>query len=430
MPICALMLMVGCGSGSSSGPSQPVNGGPNPSNPVAPLQVVSTSPENSNLNVSVETTIEVTFNRSVVLSSFVTGLQVFPGVIGVSACVPQTECRVIRFTPDKHLDYIADYSVTLRNQDIKDNDGVFLESPLSWSFRTAAFVSPANFTLSIDGSGIGGVADAGEATSIEIDEKGTTHIVYYSDSEGVPRHAFCDANCSAIGNWEIVDIDGLGGGGQKIGRDTNMTIENLGSGLPGRLHVSYRDVTFNPSLSGQGILKYALGTWDAGLSTWTWQSIVVDDTSGGVQYPYIKFDAGRIHISYRKTDGAGNTEFLAYATCDTDCINSLPNWAKAEIDTGRQIASPNHLFVSDTAIHISYFSDKAASGATIGTLKYATCLKAEVCAKTSTPFDTGLDWTSTIVDDGGDIFDVGRDNSIVVETSGQIHIAYHYCPVK
>lgn len=438
----ALLLsisLIGCagGDGGSSpagvdGAGIPVGGGsPALQAPVLPT-VLSISPEDGATDVPVNAVVEMTFSKSMNPNSFGTGLNRLRNSGDQFVCVEETDCKTIRFMPGAFFEYETKVDFELQTEflGVKDTDGNSLAAPVPWSFTTVlaeSFKAPLNFkNVTIDGGGIldkNGIPieDAGECTSVGVDSKGIIHITYLSVSDSSPKHASCDPNdpkkdCGKQGSWEIEVInEGVineGTAEHPLGRDINMFID-----AADRLHVAYRDVYFCPISQcsgsegdGFGILKYAVKT-DQG-----WKSVVVDDTTDGVTDPYIKVGAGgRIHISYRSRNRSSDGIFtaLSYATCSQDCL-TRSNWNKADIERGTvghdDLAGPSDIFVTESAVHISYRAN--------GTLKYAACLldNPDSCKNPA-------DWGNVVVDDGGSGGSVGTDNSLFVNDSG-VHITY------
>ncbi len=368
-------------------------------------RVMSALPSGSSVPVSAK--IEVAFSEAVDLSSFSLGSEISPSISGgESVCVSQADCTNIRFSPSSHLDYATTYTASLTSL-LKDLSGNGLaNAPHTWLFTTEVFTPPQSFkNITIDGAPTNDAGDVGESSSIGIDSNGTIHIVYFSNAESIPKHAFCSAECELSKSWSIQSIDEKGSSPQ-MGRDINLAIE--GSDL----HVSYRDVV-SPSdaaKTNQGVLKYALGVKPG--SSWIWTSpavVVYDDTNEGVTDTHIQVESGNIHITYRYVHDIDSDEndfdVLAYATCNTNCSTDSAKWLSADVDSGLDIAASNHLFVTSNAIHLSYYFN--------GTLKYARCLSP--CTS----------WSKTVVDNPGTDKDVARNSSIAVESSGEVDGAIH-----
>src|SRR5581483_7959602 len=234
------------------------------------------------------------------------------------------------------------------------------------------------------------------------------HIVYYSDSEGSPKHAFCEKtnDCSDPSNWTVEFIEDNRTRSPKLGRDINLAIDSND-----QLHVSYRDVldslTNYPKTTADGVavLKYASGKKMGG--SWVWTPMLVEDTIYGVTDTYIDLSSGQIHISYHKKAAPSDltSDVLAYASCSLPCTSS---WTTTQVDQGKETGVPNHIMVANGAVHISYYSD--------GTLKYAVCLLSDGCTTTDS-------WHRKTVDVGK--FELGRDNSLAVRPEdGSVHVTY------
>lgn len=437
----ALLLLVsvltGCagGDGGSSpagveGAGIPVGGGSPPAQePVLPT-VLSLSPEDGAADVPVDAVVKMTFSKAMDPTSFGTGLELPQGFRhsdDLFAC-DDPDCKIIRFTPGALFEYGTQYTLRLQigASGVKDADGKNLAAEIAWSFDTVsaeAFVPDLGFkSVMIDGGGItdkfGNVIDdAGECTSIGVDSKGIIHITYLSVSDSNPKYAFCnpaEKDCGKQASWTIELIDTRGKDSRGLGRDINMVIDEND-----RLHVAYRDYYDCPNCAaanndGIGVLIYAVKS-DLG-----WKSVVVDDTTHGTTDMYIRVVAGRIHISYRSRDWFDNPAgiiptALSYATCsqDQDCLIGL-NWDIVDIEGGAEVghnefAGPSDLFVTESAVHISYRAN--------GTLKYAACLldNPDSCRNPA-------DWENVVVDDGSG-GSVGTDSSIFVNDSG-VHITY------
>ncbi|NKE73790.1 hypothetical protein [Candidatus Manganitrophus noduliformans] len=277
------------------------------------------------------------------------------------------------------------------------------------------------------------VEDAGEATTVAVysDSNGTTvHITYLSASDGALKHAWCasENDCSFLDSWQKEIID-QGSGPQGLGRDGNMAIDQNH-----QIHVSYRDygiaqisIAANQSAIDQlqsdsnKILKYATN------ASGRWQSVIVDDTTDAVTYTQIKVDGNeRIHISYKAKNqtfvdsvhGIQSDNALYYATCSQNCLRPAstgtksPAWTRVRVDGGwepgnNNYAEPNSTFITNDAIHISYYANE--------TLKYATCP-----LTTPDSCKTVQEWSLGVVDDIGN---VGRENSLAVNSDG-VHITY------
>jgi|GEM_PF-7025253 len=409
----AVLILSGCGAGSGNSASDSGGGGASgggstggggnngtPS-PVLPA-VVSVTPTGN--AVSVNAPIEVTFNKAMKKATFITALDGLGLGVGYDPrCVDDSDCKTIWFFRGTNLEYNKSYTLTLLPQG-RDQDGNLLSSAYKWTFKTAPFASPLSL-VTIDGQNRA-EPDAGECTAVAVDSMGTTHIVYYSESIGAPKHAFClsGTDCTVSGNWTIEVIE-TPPQGRKFGRDINMAIDANDT-----LHVSYRDVdSFAGGIKGDGfgILKYVKAVKSG--STWTWAPpVIVDDTVNAVEDTYIAVSGNVVHISYRKTGDSPDQDTLAYATCAASC-NQFANWSTVDIEQGNGAGAPNHIVVTGSAIHISYYLN--------GTLKYITCVIPNGCIDPK-------HWTSVVVDDGGgNQFIVGRENSLAVD-GNVIHITY------
>jgi hypothetical protein len=317
-------------------------------------------------------------------------------------CVDPADCKTLRFSHSVHFEDNTFYLLILRAH-VKDKQGKQLASPRKWSFKTKPFTPPPEFiaAIAVDEDG-----DTGECTAIDVDQDGTIHIVYYSEEEGLPKHAFCRSDCDGVSNWQIESID-LPVADQKLGRDINLAIEG------NVLHVSYRDV--DPPEDGtsddeRGVLKYAKGSPNG--NGWNWQQGIVDDTEDGVTNTYIAVSGGGVHISYAKQGETSSDDVIAYATCPASCDPfSEASWKKLYAHPGDDTGAPNHIVVVGTTVYISYYADEE--------LWYATCsnITPTFCAD-----DVG-NWEPVAIDDGGGQVDAGRENSLAVDATG-IHVTY------
>lgn len=411
--LISTMVFIGCGGGSGSESGQPGGagatlpggggndegggGGTTTGNPPA---VVLAKPEGN--AVSVTDPILVAFDKPMKLSTFPQALK-GPDIGYEPACVDD-ECKTIRFNRIVNLEYDTTYLLELSTQ-VQDQEGIRLQTPYSWSFKTQPFVSSfSNITLD------GMTENAGECTAIGMDNTGTLHIVYYSDFEGRPKHAFCLGDCGKIESWSFEPIDhpDQNSADGKVGRDINLAIAG------DILHVSYRDLPSQPGVDGAGILKYATGIRKSDNTGWSWTPVIVDDTDFGVSDTYIAVQDDRIHISYRRVGGGGHSDAIKYATaiCNPDCADpalSVSAWNAIEVDTGGRAGAPNHIIVRGTAVHLTYYAG--------GVLKYAEC--AANCAASSDS------WQKTAVDDDdGGTDDVGSENSLATDANGRLHSTY------
>lgn len=406
--LVALLFGCGGGGGSSGGtnppPNNPPPGGGNPGTPnTDPPSVISAAPQGN--SVSVSAFIEITFDKSMDVATFQGGLEGL-GNIGYAAVCVDADCKIIRLSRTTNLEYDFSYTLTLLPQ-VRDQEGNLLSSPYVWSFETEVFVPDLSFArTTIDGFD---GKNSGECTAIAVDGSGTVHIVYYSEEDGSPKHAFCFSNedCSVPENWDVQFIEDPSQS-EKRGRDINLAIDMVTD----TLHVSYRDVDPpKPGVIGdnKGVLKYVKGVKNG--EDWDWSPIpvIVDDTENGVTDTYIAFHAGSVHISYRKVGAVSSNDVIAYATCSSSC-DSPGGWDILDGEPGNHAGSPNHIVVTNSAVHISYYLD--------GMMKYVTCSLPNDCLQLA-------DWTPIIVDDGeAGQFDVGTENSLAVDNNGMVHLTY------
>ena len=115
--LCCLFLLFGCSGGGGAGDSSFVGttGGACPSIPVSQLQVTETSPANGQNNVYVGSSISVTFNTCIDISTVNSSSFVVFGASGFVAgnysYVPSA--YKVTFTPSSNMDYFAAYAVTI-----------------------------------------------------------------------------------------------------------------------------------------------------------------------------------------------------------------------------------------------------------------------------------------------------------------------------
>ncbi|MDC4225633.1 MAG: Ig-like domain-containing protein [Candidatus Manganitrophus sp.] len=172
-----------------------------------PPSVVSTKPQEGE-TVSVDALIEITFNKSMGASTFQTAIEGLGNVGYEAICVADADCKTIRLSHETDLEYDFSYTLTLL-ADVRDQDGNFLASPYVWSFITAPSIVPRTFhtpepPLTVS---MGRIPE--NALPLPIDSTGTVHIVYYSEEDGSPKHAFCFSgeDCSAPENWDVQFIE-------------------------------------------------------------------------------------------------------------------------------------------------------------------------------------------------------------------------------
>ena len=158
----------------------------------------------------------------------------------------------------------------------------------------------------------------------------------------------------------------------------------------GKLHISYKDGT-------NGDLKYATdasGSWitsdlDSSNYVGAGTSIGIDSNNG-------------LHIVYY--DETAND--VKYATCFSSCsIES--SWTYVTIDSANAYSHISLAIDSTDRIHLSIYDN------VLRDLKYSTCI--------STCTSAGS-WTDVTIDSIGD---VGKFNSITIDSNDVIHISYH-----
>ena len=115
------------------------------SRPSDVLLVVSTSPANDATNVPLNTTISVTFNRPIDVSSFSEAFMIDPHISGTFSWSNNNE--TVTFTPTYDFEDYTIYTVNLSAAHVKSETGdLTLDKDYSWSFE-ASHPEPSTFNL-------------------------------------------------------------------------------------------------------------------------------------------------------------------------------------------------------------------------------------------------------------------------------------------
>lgn len=115
--------------------------------PPTPPSIISNSP--TGIDVSVDTSIKITFSELMDTSSVENALSITPSIAGTNSWSSTT----LTFTPNSNLNYNTQYKVTISTS-AKDLENEFLTSEFSWQFTTVATETPTPPTV-IDKSPIG-----------------------------------------------------------------------------------------------------------------------------------------------------------------------------------------------------------------------------------------------------------------------------------
>jgi hypothetical protein len=208
----------------------------------------------------------------------------------------------------------------------------------------------------------------GHDISIAVDSNNKVHISYYNDVSGDLKYV-----TNSTGSWVIQAIDKA----VYVGVYNSIAVDSNN-----KVHISYHDATNYD-------LKYAT------VVSGSWVTQTIDNEGFG--YTSIAEDSNNnVHISY-----TGYYTDLKYAT------NASGSWVTQTIDSAGYTGTFTSIAVdSDNKVHISYGDWN--NGWNNFDLKYATNA-------------TGS-WAIQTIDSVGD---VGKFNSIAVDSNKMVHISYH-----
>lgn len=167
------------------------------------------------------------------------------------------------------------------------NDGVHASGAVNWT-APAATTSLANYTLTIDFTGVGGAYDlhtSGASVTITFAVAGTGGGPVDTDGDGIADSA---DNCPTVANADQANHDG-----DSLGDacDTNSYAPELGSGAADASGNEGDTLTasgFFTDQDGNGTLTLSVGSSDAGTftdhgdGTWSWSLPTTDNGSGNV----------------------------------------------------------------------------------------------------------------------------------------------------
>lgn len=223
--------------------------------------------------------------------------------------------------------------------------------------------------------------------SIAVDKADNVHISYYGGGyAGDLKYA-----TNVSGSWETETVDSPGTVGvyeyNSVGLYNSIAVDTSG-----KVHISYNYVESYASEA----LKYATNT------SGSWVTTTVKSGKDTGQSTSIAIDtSGKAHIRYYDSDN----DTIEYAT------NTSGYWITTIADFATSgVGYPNSIAIDTSGKpHISYRATPAASGTSIGILKYATTNA------------TGS-WVLEIVDSSVNVRGTGCP--IAVDTSGKVHISY------
>ena len=170
-----------------------------------------------------------------------------------------------------------------------------------------------------------------------------------------------------------------------VGAHSSMVFDSNG-----KLHISYKDGT-------NGDLKYATD------ASGSWITLTLDSSNYVGAGTSIGIDSNNgLHIAYYDE----TTNDVKYATCVSSCsIES--SWTYVTIDSANAYSHISLAIDSTDRIHLSIYDH------VLKDLKYSTCTS--ICTSAGS-------WTDVTIDSTGD---VGRFNSIAIDSNDGIHISYH-----
>ena len=207
----------------------------------------------------------------------------------------------------------------------------------------------------------------GYSTSIGVDSNNKIHISYYDDAS--PDSIKYITNIS--GSWVVTTIGTIG---LAAGWKTSLAVDSNN-----KVHISYYDWT-------NDALKYASD------ASGTWQTEIVDNSSGGVWDASLAIDkvnGNQVHMVYHSYSG------FKYAT------KSAGTWQISIIDES-WTGNCNSVAIGSSSIHISYYDGYNLN------LKYAS--SSIVAAPTMTVTSPN----------GGEIWTIGSSQAIMWTTTGTV----------
>ena len=206
---------------------------------------------------------------------------------------------------------------------------------------------------------------------IEVDAHGNTHIVYGHNNLS---HAFF-----VRGKWKYEVVDASPGVGQYA---------SLAMDKDGQMHISYYDAINKD-------LKYAKGNFGA----WSVETVGSNGRDEG-KYTSLTVDAsGYVHISYVSYDAHGKGT-LNYAT------NKSGAWVTEKV-----------------AENVDYETSIAVDAGGKAHISYCETIPHTVCSLIYTRKESNV-WNGERLESGNGELLVGRNSSLVVDTTGKIHITY------
>ena len=227
--------------------------------------------------------------------------------------------------------------------------------------------------------------EVGEYASLASSSDGTQRIAYRDKTNHRLKYAGCASSCRLAANWQTGVIDQSA----DVGEYASLRVKS------GVRHVVYYDRTNRD-------LKYAVCSAECYIHS-NWRKGAIAQTGFVGQSASLAIDgAGRLHVSY-VDEGLGT---LKYATCSSDCTLTR-KWQRITAD-----ASTIVLATGRTSLAISADGRRHISYASVGGLRYASCLAA--CIDVA-------NWQRLTVNASGV---EGRHSSLAVDGAGVRHISY------
>jgi hypothetical protein len=256
---------------------------------------------------------------------------------------------------------------------------ILLRDATLWIVRLVLFFCPAVVSAQNLQWSTESVDSAGESLSMAVDKDGNIHISYQSN--GMVKYGFRPAHSS---RWFTMDIAGTEGYANAA---TSLAVDPEGN----------PHVCFTP-----GVLRYA--SFDG--KKWNIQQI--DSGSGLIEYNCSVAIApdGTQHVTWYQyaTPNGGYYLHVKHAVLQNGV------WMARTVDFEGQTGKWNFITVDSRGVpHMSY--DSFLKGA----LKYA--------------FFDGKDWKLSFIDTremGGDAYNRGMGNCIVINRDGRAQISYEY----